>query len=167
MPEKLTRVEVRVNDRIVYCQDVKHLSLHREDGQMSLNTFEPGSALNDPPAPLPELPAGFELMPPAPTPGAPDGDDEGQAGDRPEVIERVHTGEEYEPVVSRPRRGGKNTEAKAKGYGVVTEGETPNQIAAAGEGQADAGPDAGDETSPPSPEDRVDGTADHTSEADA
>ncbi|MFD7247792.1 hypothetical protein ACFV6Y_38325 [Streptomyces massasporeus] len=161
MPEKLIRVEVRVADRIVYCQDVESVSVDRSEGKLNLLALEPGrgvlTAADNPLLPPTDtpLPEGFELIPPTPTPGAPDGDDEDQDEAQP-VIERVHTGEEYEPVVSRPRRGGKNTEAKAKGYGVVTDGETPNQIAAAAEGQADAGPDAGDETPPPSAEDRVD-----------
>lgn len=118
MGEKLTRVEIRIADRIVYSKDVEDVRLECHAGQLTVNAFEPGAKLDETTAKLPDNP----LLPPTPTPGAPDEPEQSV------VIERVHTGEEYAKLAQQAkasRSRGKNAQAK--------KGETTNQAAADGE----------------------------------
>lgn len=104
----MQRVEIRIDDRIHYCKDVENVDLTHADGVLSLKAREPG--------------AQAPLVPPPPSPGAPDGHDELPEGDdaqpQPAVIERVHTGEVYgeltEVKAPRGKRRSKVTDATAE-----------------------------------------------------
>ncbi|WP_131813044.1 hypothetical protein [Mycolicibacterium fortuitum] len=114
MGNKLTRVEVRIDDRIHYSQDVESVDLTHAEGVLSLVARAPGCAAL--------MAEDNPLLPPTPIPGAPDEDltDEPPA-DQPPVLERVHTGEEYSKLAEQPPAGrGRGKKAKA-----TTESDLP------------------------------------------
>lgn len=107
MGEKLCRVEVRIDDRIHYSQDVESVDLTHTEGVLSLVARAPGCAAR--------AAEDNPLLPPPPIPGAPDEDltDEPSA-DQPTVLERVHTGEEYSKLADQPTTGrGRGRKGKA------------------------------------------------------
>lgn len=115
MGEKLCRVEVRIDDRIHYSQDVESVDLTHTEGVLSLVARAPGCAalaVEDNP-----------LLPPPPIPGAPDEDltDEPPA-DQPTVLERVHTGEEYSKLAEQPAGRGRGKKGKADAEGDLPPG---------------------------------------------
>lgn len=85
MGSKTHRVEVRIDGKINYAQDVTHYSIHHQDGQLILTAGDTELDIvteTDEP-----------LVPPPPSPGAPDGhDEETDEPDPTPVRQSVHTG---------------------------------------------------------------------------
>lgn len=99
MAQNPVMLEIRIADRICYAQPVGECNLHREDGHVVLTAVEQGAAA----VASTENP----LLPPPPSPGAPDGHDETNPGTDPGVLERVHTGDrdpEAEELSAAERR---------------------------------------------------------------
>lgn len=83
---KQHRIDVRIDGKTVFSQDVDKYRLKFADGQLSLTT---GAAGDTPVLVMPDNP----LIPPPPSPGAPDGEDE-DTGDSngPQISQAVHDG---------------------------------------------------------------------------
>lgn len=137
MPGKTVRVEVRVGGTIQYSQDVASVSLERTDGTLRLTAVEQAVEAIEM--------ADNPLIPPPPTPGAPDGHDEDtDPTGGVEVSQSVHDGTRNmaaEKAAAEARREARRQAAAQKATGDGT--PTPSEAPAEGDsdGATDTSPD--------------------------
>lgn len=159
MPDRPAKLEIRIDDRIIYAQTVTAYSVEYGSADLMLTAKH-----NLPPNPAVDAATGTPipgsdetlvqssvltipdnpLLPPAPSPGAPDGDDEqGEPADP--VLQRVHTGDrdpEAEEQSARTRRANarkaaaeNSTDETPDGSdGTETPDQTPDPTPASGDG---------------------------------
>lgn len=108
---KLTRVEVRVDGRIRYANDVEDVRLEHDKGVLAVVAFEPGAELDEQPSGDGNLAVAAATGTPAAglEPLVSETDD--QPAETTPVIERVHTGAEYAKTT---RRGKKHAKAEER-----------------------------------------------------